>query len=370
VGVRAPPSSYNVRMATRTHELMLLLLQACAERDPEPLYPAIYAREQNLDRDKLDAALDELRMRGLIQLTEWVKDRGQGRALTDAGKQALATGNLAPAPAPQREARAAVPSLYERGEMVRDAVFDPPPPWVSWALLALNVGYFLYGVFVAWQLDGIVADYLKGEGRTTTVVLLNLGALYEPLVLPDLRFPIRPQFERIILCTFLHIGILHLAMNMYFLATLGGLVESMWGKLRFLALYLVAGVVSSCVVLSLEMIQQRNAYMAGASGSLYGVFASMLVWLALNKQHLPEQLLQSWSRTLGINLVIMLSMNMLPGVSWQGHLGGAIGGTLAALLLHVQRFHPYRAIRVLALFAVPAVPVAFFVLVLWQAGRI
>ena len=43
---------------------------------------------------------------------------------------------------------------------------------------------------------------------------------------------------------------------------------------------------------------------------------------------------------------------------------------LAALLLHVQRFHPARSVRLLALVGVPMIPVVFFVMMLWQAGKI
>ena len=354
-------------MASATHELMLQMLQACAERAPEPLYPAIYAKERQLDRDKVDVALDDLRRRGLVQLTDWVKDVGQGRALTEAGKNALATKNLAPAidTAPTGTASTGI-STYERGEIVRDAVYEPKRPWVCWSLIALNVAFFLYGAGYAWQHDYIVADYLAGKdgvAQSMSNVVRDLGGLtFHGVFLSQ-----PPQFERIILACFLHLGILHLAINMYSLGSLGDLVESMWGSVRFLALYFVAAIVSGCVVLSLEMLQGRFHLSAGASGALYGAFASMLVWLALNHRHLPDEFLRDNSRTLGINVFLAISMNVLPGISWQGHLGGAIGGALAALLLHVQRFHPSALVRMLALCAVPLIPIGFFAAMLWEA---
>ena len=70
------------------------------------------------------------------------------------------------------------------------------------------------------------------------------------------------------------------------------------------------------------------------------------------------------------NLVLLIGVNFIGNVSWQGHLGGAIGGLLAALLLHVQRFSPSGVVRGLALLGIPLVPVAFFVAMLWQVGRI
>jgi membrane associated rhomboid family serine protease len=357
-------------MSRPENELLLKLLQACADRAPEPLYPARYASENSLDRDKLDIALDELRSRGLIQLTDWVKDLGQGRAITDAGKEALETGNLRPAPPPVVADQTPTLSRYQRGELVRGALFDANVAYVSWTLVALNVAFFIYGAAYTHYLNLPVHDYLMGDDgahRTTTHVVDRLGGLWYRPVLVNPRF-MRPQVERIVLSAFLHIGVLHLAMNMFFLASLGGLIESMWGRWRYLSIYAVAGVVASCTVLSYDLWQQRDGLTAGASGALCGLFASMIVWFVFNHQHMPEELLRDWSRMLTINTMLLVGISLVNHVSWQGHLGGAIGGALAATLFQVQRFHPARSVRVLALIGVLLVPVLALLGVFWQAG--
>jgi membrane associated rhomboid family serine protease len=358
-------------MPMATEESLLLLLQACADCAPAPLYPAQFARDRNLDRAQLDHGLDELRRRGLVKLTDWVKDHGQGRALTEAGEQALKTRRLTPAPAAAaaREDEAAdQTNAYGRGEIVRRAVFDPPIGWVTRGLLIANIAFFIFGALYAYWRGWDVADYLQGDGRATTDVLIDLGALHPALVFRN--GDQRPQYERIVLFFFLHVGFLHLLMNMYFLGTLGRQIEAMWGSIRFLVIYFVAGIVSGCMVLLLAPLLGRTGLTAGASGCLFGIFVAMIVWFALNHQHLPRNLIQAWSRNLGINVILLVVINFLPNVSWQGHLGGAVGGLLAALLLHVQRFHPVRAIRILALLGVPLIPIGFFVAVLWQAGRL
>lgn len=349
-------------------EFLVQLLQACVARAPDPLYPARFADEQQLDRDKLDVGLEELRRRGLLKLTDWVKDLGQGYALTDLGRHALASARLPTgravayyAPAPQ----ASPVSHYERGEAVRRAIFDPPPPRVIWILLAANLLYFAYGAVYAQREGFQIGDYLSGRSEATTHALINLGALHVDLVFPSRRIEpgARPEFERILLFLFLHIGLLHLGMNMYFLYALGQQIEGMWGWHRFLAIYFIAGIVSGCFVLMLS-----KSLTAGASGSMYGIFMAMVVFFWFNRQHLPERLIQDWSRNLATNAFLLVAINFVPFVSWQGHLGGAVGGLLAALLLQVHRFHPSTAMRTLALAGVPAIPIAFFLAVLWQAG--
>jgi len=364
---------YNDPMPRVDEQFLLSLLQACAARAPEPLYPVRFSSEQNIDRDALDQAFDELRRRGLVKLTEWIKDLGQGRALTEAGTKALATKNLAPAPAEAIETRPGAldrTHAYERGEIVRRAILDSSRPYVSWTLLSINVSVFFYGALYAWHKDFGLMDYLAGAAddlHRTGSALRGLGGLCRPDVFPTHG---RPQFERLITACFLHLGILHLAMNMFFLATLGGFVETMWGKTRFLTIYFVAGIVSSCVVLLLDPGERSGVVYVtvGASGPLYGVFAALIVWLAMNYQHLPEQAIQDCTRMIGVNLMLMVGVNFVGGVSWQGHLGGALGGLMTALLLHQQRFHPAFGVRLLALVAVPLVPIGFFLATLWHAG--
>ena len=300
-------------------------------------------------------------------MTEWVKDCGQGYVLTPAGQQALVSRNVAPSVAAAVAAETeGISAFGTAARIVRGVFLEPKTPYVSRVLLALNVLYFAYGALIASQTPGLsVEAYLSGSGVTTDEVLRKLGALGRNEVFPKQDAPnARPQYERLILSAFLHIGLFHLFMNMYFLYSMGPLIESMWGGPRFLAIYLIATIVSGCVILF------GGTPAAGASGALFGIFGSLLVWFLLNRSYLPHNFAQAFSRNLGFNLLILTAINFVPGISWTGHLGGAIGGLLAALLLHVQRFHPSRIVRGLALCALPLVPLGFFIAMLWQAGRL
>src|SRR5262249_27187386 len=149
------------------------------------------------------------------------------------------------------------------------AVFQREQPYFSRGLLYTNLAFFIVGAVYAWSSNLNVADYLAGNSPapdfTTNKVLLRLGALHVALVFEPDRIPKReadygprPQFERIILFFFLHIGLMHLAMNMYFLYSIGPLIESMWGSWRFFAIYFISGIVSGCVVLQFQLFEESG----------------------------------------------------------------------------------------------------------------
>src|SRR6516162_6482007 len=65
------------------------ILRQCATVAPQPWYPSAYAQSQGISRDQIDPFLDQLRMAGLIHLTDWVQGLGQGYALTAEGERVL-----------------------------------------------------------------------------------------------------------------------------------------------------------------------------------------------------------------------------------------------------------------------------------------
>jgi rhomboid protease GluP len=214
---------------------------------------------------------------------------------------------------------------------VRAALLDERPPAVTKLLLYANIGVFLIGMVVAQQRAVSINDYLFMTGPEVNRVRHDIGSMHPEDVL-------RGQWWRLLSCTFVHIGVLHLAMNMYALYVLGPLLERMWGRWRYLLVYLVAGLVGSCTPLYVH----NPAGLAGASGALCGLLGSMGVWVLLNKRYLPETIASGLMRNVMIN-VILITIISLPGpwgfrVSWEGHLGGAIGGALISLPLTFSRF--------------------------------
>ena len=142
------------------------------------------------------------------------------------------------------------------------------------------------------------------------------------------------QWWRLITACFVHIGVLHLIVNMFALAMMGPLAELLWGRRRLLLIYLISGLAGS----ALAMAIRPDSLLAGASGAIWGIQMSLFAWLFTFRRHLPADLAADWFRRLSVVFVLNAGVSFLPGISWEGHLGGGVAGFLAAGLLNAARF--------------------------------
>ncbi|MGZ4427184.1 MAG: rhomboid family intramembrane serine protease [Nocardioidaceae bacterium] len=138
---------------------------------------------------------------------------------------------------------------------------------------------------------------------------------------------------------FTQVQILHIGFNMLALYVLGPQLELVLGRARFLSVYLLSGLTGSVLV---YWLSPPFVPTIGASGAIFGLMGALLV-VAL-KLHADVRQLGMW---IGLNFLITVVGRGF--ISWQGHLGGFLGGVvLAALLVFAPRQH--RAVfQVLAL---------------------
>ena len=100
----------------------------------------------------------------------------------------------------------------------------------------------------------------------------------------------------------------------------GPALEQIIGRARFLAVYLVSGLAASVLVLWLSAADGSTV---GASGALFGLLGALLVSATkarLNSQWLVQNLV----------LGVVITVVGWQQISWQGHLGGFLGGAAAA----------------------------------------
>jgi membrane associated rhomboid family serine protease len=155
---------------------------------------------------------------------------------------------------------------------------------------------------------------------------------------------------RLVTSGFLHWGLFHIATNMYALYWLGRMLEPGLGHVRFAALYfasLLAGSFGALVV-------NPNALTAGASGAIFGLLGASLVMARSRGINLMAS-------GLGPVLLLNLAITFFPGfnISIGGHIGGLIGGALAALAIEgTARRRLPAALPVVACVVIAAISVA------------
>jgi len=180
-------------------------------------------------------------------------------------------------------------------------------PLFSWVILAINAIVWLLMTF--------------SGGSTSTEVLIRFGAKVSWLVATG-------EYWRLFTANFLHIGLMHLAFNSYALYSLGPQVEGLFGRDRFVAIYLLSGL-AGCV----SSYALSESVSAGASGAIFGLVGALAVYLARHRDLLGR----SGQRRL-TNVVVVILYNLVlsftvPGIDVLGHLGGLGGGLVVGWLL-------------------------------------
>ena len=201
----------------------------------------------------------------------------------------------------------------------------------SMVLIGLNVAVWLAIVATGWKNSALVDQLgLRDRGlcvlggRAYDVSQQACSAQAGSQWLPGVS---DGAYWQLLTSVFTHVEFWHIGFNMLALWVLGPQLELAVGRMRFLALYLLSGLSGSLLV---YWLAPPGLLTLGASGAIFGLMGALLV-LALKVGGQLQQLL-IW---IGINFVITVSV---PNVSWQGHLGGFLGGVLiAATLVYAPR---------------------------------
>jgi membrane associated rhomboid family serine protease len=153
---------------------------------------------------------------------------------------------------------------------------------------------------------------------------------------------------RMITSVFLHESPLHVLLNMYSLFLVGPALESMLGRVRYLALFLIAGFGGSVGVL---LIANPQVAVLGASGAIFGLFGAYFL-IARRLGGNATQFL--------VVIVLNLVIGFIPGfgIAWQAHVGGLITGLALAFVYLETRQRSRRTAQVLLVAAVAVLLVA------------
>lgn len=172
----------------------------------------------------------------------------------------------------------------------------------TFILIGINILVFLITAYLSNSLFNINDD-----------VLVKFGAKYNPAIESG-------QYFRLLTCMFLHGGIIHIALNMYALYSIGPLVERIYGRSKYLTIYFVTGIIAS-----LASYIFSTGLSVGASGAIFGLLGAVLAYAFKERNNIGKDFLRSVLSTLIANLIIGLSIANIDNFA---HIGGALSGVV------------------------------------------
>jgi membrane associated rhomboid family serine protease len=227
-------------------------------------------------------------------------------------------------PTTSRVEQESIPTWSQQSNMHRQVVrtrfwMSQHPRFVTNILIAINVTIYV----ILAVLSVTIGSGLGQLGSIDTNLIVLAGGQVNALVAQG-------QVWRIFTAMFLHFNLLHIGLNMLSLFLIGGVVEMVFGKWRYLVIYLGSGIVGGILTF---YVSPLNTLAAGASGAIFGVFGALGVFYILNRQALGRYgagAITNWLFWLGLNLVFGFSQ---PGIGIWDHIGGLIAGMIIAALL-------------------------------------
>lgn len=175
-------------------------------------------------------------------------------------------------------------------------------------------------------INGIIFVLLEIMGDTTSAnFMLEKGAIY-PVDIVEGK-----EYWRLFTATFMHFGLNHLLNNLVMLGAAGKVLENALGKIKFLLLYITAGIAGSALSCCQMVHSGDYAVAAGASGAIFGIIGA-LIWIVILHKGRYETLT-------GKGLAIMLGLSLYYGIStgnvdnW-GHIGGLLMGFVLCIIFY------------------------------------
>jgi len=184
--------------------------------------------------------------------------------------------------------------------------------YYKYKIKQLTLTEILIGLNVFMFLLTQIIDFTIGDG------LLRLGSKVNALIGLG-------EYWRLLTAMFLHADVMHLIFNMMALFILGKDIERFFGKHKFLAIYFISGLIGSGASYLLV-----DGVSVGASGAIFGLMGANLFLYKLNPL--------VYKRIYGSDLLILIGINLViglvrPNIDMAGHVGGLIGGFVAASAL-------------------------------------
>jgi rhomboid protease GluP len=203
-----------------------------------------------------------------------------------------------------------VPKLLAHVEFERRLIAQSPTPRVTYALIVVNVCVYL--------VTAAGTNHLLGFDGPS---LVPLGSNFGP-------YTTAGDGWRLFTALFLHLGLIHLAFNMWALASFGPIVERLYGSVTFGVIYAFAGLIGGLA----SVTWRPDINSVGASGAIFGILGALMAVQLRNGGSIPKSVLRPLRTTSLIYIGCALFAGFLStGVDNAAHLGGLCTGMLLGL---------------------------------------
>ena len=182
----------------------------------------------------------------------------------------------------------------------------------------ITVAFIIINIIVYLILE------IGGNTENDMEYMIQRGAVWVPQVL-------KGEYWRLLTATFMHFGFEHILNNMLILACAGPILESALGHVKYLVLYLLAGIGGSTLSFLQMLHSGEYSVSAGASGAIFGIIGALL-WIVIRHKGRYETLT-------GKGLLFMIVISLYYGITsgevdnW-GHIGGLLMGFLICVILY------------------------------------
>lgn len=180
-------------------------------------------------------------------------------------------------------------------------VFSKKTPYITYILIFINILFYVLSIIS--------------------------NSFYNSMVLNPSKI-LNGEYYRLLSCIFMHGGIIHLLCNMYCLYVIGSQVESFFGKIKYIVIYLLSGIIGSLMSLSIT-----NSISLGASGAIFGLLGSILYFGYHYRVYLSQAIKSQIIPLIVLNIFLGFILN---GVDNAAHIGGLIGGVLVSMMAGVK----------------------------------
>ena len=199
---------------------------------------------------------------------------------------------------------------YEKSKRV-EKIFSIKKPFITYGIILICTVMFFITAILNGNLTSISPSTLIKFGANTAMYTKS------------------GEYWRLLTCVFLHAGIIHLSCNMYSLYVIGPQVESFYGKIKYLFIYLFSGITGS--ILSLAFSSDYSVSI-GASGAIFGLLGATLYFGYHYRVYLGNALKSQIVPIIFLNLGIGF---LISGIDNFAHIGGLIGGIFASMAVGV-----------------------------------